>query len=468
MSDRAIVWLRRDLRVHDHPALAAATRAHAEVVPVFVLDRRLIHGRFPSGPRPNFLLESLRELRESLRARGGDVLLREGRPEQVLAELAAEVGARAVYFHGDVSPFATGRDRRAVAAFEAAGLGPRPMPGAFVADDPAAPRTADGRPFTVFSPYWRRWKELELRTVHDAPGAVPIPPGLEPGTIPAVEDLGLEPELTDPMRPGEAAGRARMAAFLAEQIAGYAEGGNRLAGGSSELSPYLHFGCVSARELHAAATERPGKGPAAFARQLGWRDFYAHVLAHHPSNAKQPFQPRYEELEFAEDEARLEAWKEGRTGFPLVDAGMRQLKARGWMHNRARLVTGSFLTKDLHLDYRLGEAHFMRYLLCGDEAQNNGNWQWVASVGVDPAPVFRRMFNPARQQERFDPKGEYVRRWVPELRDVPDKLLAEPWEMTEIDQQMAGCVIGEDYPAPIVDHKRERERALERYAAVRD
>jgi deoxyribodipyrimidine photo-lyase len=256
-----------------------------------------------------------------------------------------------------------------------------------------------------------------------------------------------------------------MHAFLREDLADYAERHDRLAGGTSELSPYIHFGCVSVRELEARAGEQEGDGPRAFVRQLAWRDFYAHVLLHHPANAHEPFQSRYAELETDDDAERLAAWAEGRTGVPVIDAAMRQLRARGWMHNRARLLVGSFLTKTLHLDYRLGEAHFMRYLLCGDKAQNNGNWQWVASVGVDPAPAFRRIFNPMLQQGRFDPEGEYVRRWVPELRDVPGRFLAEPWEMTEIDQRMAGCVIGEDYPAPIAHPKAERERALERYRA---
>ncbi|HEX8105119.1 MAG TPA: deoxyribodipyrimidine photo-lyase, partial [Solirubrobacteraceae bacterium] len=371
MSDRAIVWFRRDLRVHDHPALTAALRAHEEVVPVFVLDRRLTAGRFPSGPRAHFLLESVRELRAALRARGGELLVRDGRPEAELVALAEQTGARAAYFHADVSPFAVARDARVSAALRAAGVEPRALPGTFVADDPGAPRTADGRPFTVYSPYWRRWRELPLRDVHDAPGAVAVPGGLDAGTIPALADLGLQPELSDPPAPGEAAGRARMEAFLSDGLAGYGDTRNRLAGGTSELSPYLHFGCVSARELHARASSSD-----AFVRQLAWRDFYAHVLLHNPDNAHRPFQARYEALETDDDAERLEAWKAGRTGFPLVDAGMRQLRARGWMHNRARLVTASFLVKDLHLDYRLGEAHFMRYLLCGDEAQNNGNWQW--------------------------------------------------------------------------------------------
>jgi deoxyribodipyrimidine photo-lyase len=232
------------------------------------------------------------------------------------------------------------------------------------------------------------------------------------------------------------------------------------------LSPGLHFGCVSAREVEARAAERGGAGAEAFRRQLAWRDFYAHVLLHHPGNARRPHQRRYAALEHDDDEQLLRAWQEGRTGYPLVDAGMRQLRAIGWMHNRARLVVGSFLTKDLHLDWRLGEAHFMRCLLCGDEAQNNGNWQWVASVGVDPAPYYRRMFSPARQQRRFDPDGDYVRRWVPELTRVPAERLAEPWTMGEAEQRAAGCVIGRDYPAPIVDHARERRRALERYRRV--
>jgi deoxyribodipyrimidine photo-lyase len=459
MPTRALVWFRRDLRVHDHPALTSAHRDFDEIVPVFVLDRRLILGAYPSGPRTHFLLESLKELRGALRERGGELVVREGRPEEELARLAHEVGATALFFSSDVSPFATRRD----SGVRGAGLELHPMPGTFVADDVDGPRTGDGRPYTVFSPFHRRWREEPRREIHGAPRTLHVPAGLEAGTIPELDHFGLEPELTDPMPPGEAAGRARMHAFLAEDLTTYADRHNRLAGGTSELSPYLHFGCVSPRELESLALARGGKGAEAFARQLGWRDFYGHVLLHHPGNATQPFQSRYADLETDDDAERFAAWAEGRTGLPIIDAAMRQLLARGWMHNRARLLVGSFLTKSLHLDYRLGEAHFMRYLLCGDKAQNNGNWQWVASVGVDPAPVFRRIFNPMLQQERFDPDGEYVRRWVPELRDVPIGKLAEPWTMTELDQGMAGCVIGEDYPHPIVDPKAERERALERY-----
>jgi deoxyribodipyrimidine photo-lyase len=198
-------------------------------------------------------------------------------------------------------------------------------------------------------------------------------------------------------------------------------------------------------------------------RQLCWREFYAHVLLMWPSNARQEFQERYRDLEWADDPELLAAWQRGETGFPIVDAGMRQLAATGWMHNRARLAVGSFLTKDLHLDWREGEAWFERLLLDGEPAQNNGNWQWIASVGTDPAPFFRRMYNPTLQGQRFDPTGEYVRRWVPQLRDVPDERLFEPWKLSEAQQREAGVRLGGDYPEPVVDHKTERERAIEMY-----
>jgi len=465
MARTALVWIRRDLRVHDHPPLAAAVRECERVLPVFVLDRRLILGRFPSGPRTHFLLESLRELREALRARGGELAVREGEPERELPRLAREVGAEAVYFAPDVSPYARRRDERTREALAQAGVEVRMRPGTFVADV-GAPRTADGRPFTIFSPFARRWARLERRAVEAAPDRVPVPPGVEPGALPAVGDFALRRELPEPLPPGERAGRARMAAWLDDGIRHYHERRALLAGGSSVLSPYIHFGCVSARELEARSRAVGGEGADAFVRQLAWRDFYAHVLLHFPGNARHALKREFDLLQWSEDEAAFAAWCEGRTGYPVVDAGMRQMRATGWMHNRARLIVASFLTKDLHVDWRRGEAVFMRFLLCGDEAQNNGNWQWIASVGVDPQPFYRRLYNPMTQQRRHDPDGAYVRRWVPELRDVPLARLAAPWTMTAEEQAAAGCVIGRDYPAPIVDHKRERERALAAYRAI--
>src|SRR6185436_17088781 len=321
----------------------------------------------------------------------------------------------------------------------------------------------------VFTPFHRAWSELERRPVHRAPAALPpLPRGLERGAIPAPSDLGLAGEaLPEPaVAPGETAARAALADWLASDLAAYGDRHDRLAGGTSRLSPHLRFGTLSARELEQRARRHGGAGAAAFTRQLAWRDFYAHVLLHHPDNRLQEHQQRMRTLAWDEDPQLLAAWQQGRTGYPLVDAGMRQLRASGWMHNRARLVVGSFLTKDLQLDWRAGEAWFMRWLLDGDVAQNNGNWQWIASVGVDPAPAFRRLLNPTLQQQRHDPDGAYVRRWVPELRDVPDAQLAEPWRMSDDEQAAARCRIGRDYPAPVVDHAQERRRALDRYRAA--
>jgi deoxyribodipyrimidine photo-lyase len=290
-----------------------------------------------------------------------------------------------------------------------------------------------------------------------------MPPGVETERMPTLESLGVEREPELVFEPGEPAARKAVSAFLREPVTRYKELHDNAASGTSRLSPYLRWGCYSPLELEAKASEKRGGGPAAFVRQLAWRDFYAAALMHFPHVVTEEFQERYRDLEWGRTSKKLDAWKEGRTGYPFVDAGMRQLLAEGWMHNRLRLVVGSFLTKDLHLDWRLGEAHFMEHLVDGDMAANNGNWQWVASVGLDPKPYFQRLFNPMLQQRKFDPDGVYVRRWVPELTDVPDAHLVEPWTMSEGDQAMASCVIGRDYPEPIVDHAEERKVAQERY-----
>ncbi|MEA2430771.1 MAG: deoxyribodipyrimidine photo-lyase [Thermoleophilaceae bacterium] len=407
----ALVWFTRDLRVHDNPALRAALQESESVVPVFCLDDRILHGRHSSGPRTQFMLECLADLDESLRERGGALVIRRGRPEDELPRLAAEVGADAVHFTRDVTPFS--RRRRVE------GLALRPHPGLTVVDD-----VADIKPYVVFSPFHRTWEREPRREVLGAPRKVELPPGLDPGSIPTLEELGLEQEVDHPAKGGETEARRRLKGFAATQTQE-----------TSRLSPYLHFGCISPREAEERIPD------ARFRRQLAWRDFFHQVLLNHPSNAHHEFQERYRgTIDWERDDEALDAWKEGRTGFPFVDAGMRQLRREGWMPNRVRLVVASFLTKQLGIDWREGERHFMRYLIDGDEANNNGNWQWIASVGVDPAPYFRRLYNPARHAERYDPDGAYVHRYVPELRDAPG-----------------------DYPAPIVDQREGRERAIERY-----
>lgn len=464
VSSTAIVWLRRDLRVHDHPALAAAARAHDDVLPLFVFDKRLLAGRFESAPRTAFLLGCLRDLEAELERRGGGLCLRAGRPEEEVARVASACRADAVYWTSDVSPFALARDAAVTTALSKSGVQACPSPGNYCADV-SRPRTKTGKPFTVFTPFWRAWQELERRAVEAAPERISLPSGAELGAIPARPLLA--DELQQPFcEPGEGPARAAAASWLAGPIDEYERRHDELAGATSGLSPYLRWGCISPRELEQRALDRGGEGAAAFVRQLAWREFYAHVLLTNPGNVRSEHQERMRALRWDEDAELLAAWREGSTGYPVVDAAMRQLSATGWMHNRARLVAGSFLTKDLHLDWRSGELWFEQMLLDGEQAQNNGNWQWIASTGVDPAPYFKRIFNPVLQQQKFDPDGVYVRRWVPELRDVPDRRLAEPWRMSDAEQQAAGCVIGRDYPAPIVDHAFERKVAIERYRAV--
>ena len=470
MTVTALLWLRRDLRVHDHPALTRAVREFERVVPVFVFDDALLHGRFASGPRTAFMLGCLRALDADLRERGSGLVVRHGRPEEQLVALASDAHAQAVLWTSDVAPYARARDRRVTAALEDAGIDAVPQSGGYVVDV-SRPRTQAGSPFTMFTPFHRHWLALERRTVHRAPAQLaPLPATLAKGRLPSLGTLGLADAASLPepaFGPGEAPAREALERWLAGPVDRYGEAHDALGeDGTSRLSPYLRWGCVSAAECEARAARRGGPGAHAWVRQLAWRDFYAHVLLMHPDNAHREHQERYRDLEWEDDAEAFAAWRDGRTGYPLVDAGMRELARTGWMHNRARLVAGSFLTKDLHLDWRLGERHFEALLLDGEPAQNNGNWQWVSSVGVDPAPYFRRMFNPVRQQTKFDPGGVYVRRWVPELRGVPDAVLAEPWKMSDAEQERAGCVIGRDYPPPIVDHADERRRAIERYSAA--
>ncbi|MGZ4323550.1 MAG: cryptochrome/photolyase family protein [Solirubrobacteraceae bacterium] len=464
MSTVAILWLRRDLRLRDNPALTAAAEAD-RLVPVFCLDPRLIDGRHRSGARTQFMLECLRDVDRSLRDLGSRVVIRRGTPERELPALARDVGAEAVDATADVGPYARRRDAAVSSALRARGVELVLHPGLFVVDDPAEIRTCAGGPYTVFTPYHRSWARAPRREPLPKPRSLPgLPAGVRTGGIPPLTALGLSQPLSDPPVGGEQAGRARFEAFLADGVDCYHEHRDTLGhNGTSALSPYLHFGCLSPRDVEHRLPSSPGA--AELRRQLCWSDFYAQVLRSFPRNARSEHQQRYRaQLRWSRARRNFDAWREGRTGYPVVDAAMRQLRREGWMHNRGRLIVGSFLTKDLGIDWRWGERWFMELLVDGDEASNNGNWQWIASVGVDPQPPARRIYNPSRQQERFDPHGSYVRRYVPELGRVPDEYLAEPWTMPAELQEAASCVIGSDYPAPIVDHARARREALDRFA----
>ena len=464
------MWFRRDLRTHDLPALAEAARAD-RIVPCFIFDDRLLGGgRFPSSRRTAFMLGCLESLRDDLRRLGSDLVVRRGRPEEEIPGLARDCGAGAVHWTADLSPFARSRDQRVSRALAGIEVVAVPHPGAYIADHPEEIRTRQDRPYTVFSPFNRTWQEIPRRQPEERPAKLESGQLPDPGEIPGLADLGLdESNKTEVFEPGEAAAREAAKKFLNNGLSDYDEARDRPAGGSSRLSPWIRWGCLSPLELESKLGRRKGEGPRRFRTELAWRDFYAAVIANFPEVATLEFQQRYRgTLDWQQDEELLEAWKQGQTGYPLVDAGMRQLEAEGWMQNRVRMVVASFLTKDLHLDWREGERHFMTELLDGDVASNNGGWQWVASTGTDPAPYFQRMFNPVTQQEKFDPDGTYVKRWVPELANVSGKRLLRPWEMSAGEQEEAGCEIGRDYPEPVVDHAEERRFAIERYRAVSD
>jgi deoxyribodipyrimidine photo-lyase len=462
-----VVWFRRDLRLGDNPAVEAARQDGGPIVPFFCIDDSLLKGRFASGPRTQFMLEALSDLNRSLGQAGSGLIVRTGNPITELIAVASEVGADTVYASVDAGPYARRRDREAAAQLEAAGIKLRGAPGLFAVDNLDELRTGAGDPFQVFTPFYRAWMAAPRREVTDTPSRLAeLPAGLTPGAIPTLGALGLSSELTDPMPGGESAALARWQTFRDGALAVYETGRNDLADdGSSKLSPYLHFGCLSPRRLESELGG--GQGAEEFRRQLAWRDFYAQVLRDFPKNLRHEHQKRYRDrIAWSEDIEDFTRWQEGTTGYPLVDAGMRQLAREGWMHNRARLVVGSFLTKELGIDWRWGERHFMKLLLDGDVASNNGNWQWIASVGVDPQPITRRILSPSRQQERFDASGDYVRRYVPELANVPEAHIVTPWEMSVPEQRESGCVIGEAYPEPIVDRRQARAAALERYSAA--
>jgi len=463
----ALWWIRRDLRLSDNPALAAACAVADRVIPVFVIDPTLWRSPWVGAQRLAFLSASLRALAADLRARGGELIVRRGDPLTVLATLRAECGAEGVYAERDYSPYARRRDERVGRALLLH------LIDGLAVHAPGAVLKADGAPYTVYTPFARAWRALPIpsptacRLTSDRltrPGSVP--------SDPLPEQPALDPSC--PWTPGEAAAQRRLSAFTEgtnAPIYNYAQARQRLdLDGTSGLSPYLRFGVLSARQAVNAALAAIESAPTASARQgaeawlseLIWREFYIHILHHFPHVRRRSFRSDLDGIAWANDEADFAAWCEGRTGYPVVDAAMRQLAASGWMHNRARMIVASFLCKDLLIDWRWGERWFMQHLIDGDPAANNGGWQWTAGTGTDAAPYFR-VFNPVRQGISYDPEGTYVRRWVPELARVPTDAIHAPWQMSPAQQEAAGCVIGRDYPAPIVDHAMARKRALAVY-----
>ena len=408
----AIVLFTRDLRVHDNPALAAAANEADHVLPLFVFDDR-IRRSLGAPRRQEFLLDALGDLARSL----GGLAVRHGDTVTETVRLARSLGSRVVHLSDDASAFARERAHRLRESLEV-----RTHPSTTVVALDGL-RTSVGGAYKVFTPYWRAWRSAPRRAPAPRP-RIALPDGVELGRIDAPSSS---------RRGGESEARRALARFLRDGLGRYREGPDDLAAsGTSRLSPYLHFGCVSPLEL----AERTASNEE-FARQLCWRDFYLQLLAAHPNLARDDLRSRH--ADWREDADALDAWRSGQTGFPLVDAAMRQLAAEGWMHNRARLVVASFLTKTLQVDWREGAAHFARLLVDGDVASNSGNWQWVAGTGTDPRP--NRAFNPLRQAFRHDPTGDYVRSYVPELADIGGADVHMPWALVPPSR----------YPRPIVE-----------------
>ena len=435
-----IWWIRRDLRLTDNAALHSALEADS-VLPVFILDPAFDD---QSERRKNFLYEGLSALDSELKKRGSYLVIRIGKPVDVLRQLFDEVKAEAIYAEEDFTPYARKRD-----AFIQKLLPLKLIHGQTV-HHPKSVLKKDGRPYTVYTPYSKVWKaKLAKIKLHPAPKQIDTPKGIHSEALPEFTSNSIFPA-------GEQEALTRLDEFTYERIHEYADNRNRMdLDGTSALSPYIRFGMIGLRQaVQAAVTVRNSRGAEIWLNELIWREFYIQILYHFPYVAETAFNKSLANIPWRNNPSEFEAWKRGETGVPVVDAAMRQLKETGWMHNRARMIVASFLVKDLLIDWRWGEKWFMQNLLDGDIAPNNGGWQWTAGTGTDAAPYFR-IFNPVLQSVKFDPNGDYIRKWVPELRGLNAKQIHTPWEYD----------LGIDSypPEPIVDRSIVKDRTLKAY-----
>ncbi|MER8045467.1 deoxyribodipyrimidine photo-lyase [Streptomyces sp. NPDC094032] len=439
----SVVLYTSDLRVHDHPPLRAAAAGAREVVPVFVRDPAVDRAGFAAPNRLAFLADCLADLDRGLAHCGGRLVLREGDTAAEVLALVRRTGADEVHMAAGVTAFARAREARLRAALEGDGRRLSVHDGVVTVVPPGDVLPQGSDHFAVFTPYHRRWSAEPVRAPLPAPKALRVPSDVRSAPLPRRSAVGdVSPALAVG---GESEGRRRLASWLAAHVDAYEERHDDLAGDvTSRLSPYLHFGAVSATEAVHRARQRGGPGADAFVRQLCWRDFHHQVLAARPEASSEDYRPRQDRWRRGADaEADLAAWRAGLTGYPVVDAAMRQLAHEGWMHNRGRLITASFLTKTLRVDWREGARHFLGLLVDGDVANNQLNWQWAAGTGTDTRP--NRVLNPVRQGRRYDPDGAYVRRWVPELAGLDGPAVHEPWRLVGLDRASL------DYPDPLVD-----------------
>jgi deoxyribodipyrimidine photo-lyase len=478
-SDMApvIFWFRRDLRLGDNLGLHAAITSGRPVIPLFVFDPTILESERCGVPRLKFMLNALENLSTALHKHKRELLVRHGEPAETIPALMDDVGATGLYFNIDYTPYARERDEAVKTAIEQE---VHTFHDRLLAPPGTVEKNAGG-PYTVYTPFKNKWRkqikpesvvdyDISADNLHDLSG-------IENDGLPSLDDLSFDATIDVP-EASEAEAARRLQAFMDKAVYDYDDERNALGSpaiinakddrttGTSFLSPYIRFGLLSprqiywkARETYAETTSDTRKeSVVAFVDEIIWHEFYTHVLWFFPQVKTENFKEKYDAVTWETNDDALQAWKDGKTGYPVVDAAMRQLKGIGWMHNRARMITASFLTKDLLIDWKAGELHFIQWLLDGDLAANNGGWQWAAGTGTDAQPYFR-IFNPISQSKKFDPDGTYIRHWVPELREVPDEYIHEPWTMDEPPA---------DYPAPIVDHSEARERTLAAFQAIKD
>lgn len=464
-ADRALCWLRRDLRLLDHAALAAATDAFSKVAVAFVFDTNILDALADNDDRRvTFIHRSLQEVDARLRDHGSHLVVLHGDPALEIPKLAKAMGATKVFAGRDYEPYARQRDTTVDAALRALDISFETVKDSVVFEAGEI-LSQGGAPFRVFTPYARAWRarlgsgaavarhEPDLSRLLDTQE---MPQGVADWSL---EKLGFTPvDLW--LEPGQEGASLQLAEFM-HRIEGYAEQRNFPArNGTSGLSVHLRFGTISIRQACRAALAQGGPGAEQWLSEIAWRDFYQDILAHNPRVVDMPFQAQCEKLDYPGSDEHFDVWCAGQTGYPIVDAAMRCLLQTGWMHNRLRMVVASFLTKDLLVDYRKGEAWFARYLLDFELASNNGGWQWAASTGADPQPYFR-VFNPSLQSRKFDPGAQFIRRWVPELASLPNEFVHEPQKASAMDLLAAGVELGKNYPFPIVQHDVQRKKAIE-------
>ncbi len=469
-----IIWYSNNLRTDDHPGLAAAA-ARGDVIPVYIYDPEYTGPSSMGGATKWWAHESLKALGSQLEGIGSGLVLRKGDPTSQLVELARATGADCVMFCDSIEPDLQMRDEEVEHALGKADIEVQRFP-MHLLWPVGSVMTKDGNPYQVFTPFWKMANSV---AVPDEPIDAPRKLGCPDVEIESLEldALGLLPEIVwhrqmeQRWTPGEPGARARFDAFVDERIDAYAEDRNRLdIPGWSAMSAHIHFGEISVRRIwHTIAQDerwRTVKGKEHYLREIGWREFAQHLINHFPRTIDEPLREQFKAFPWVEDDAALEAWKRGRTGYPVVDAAMRQLWAEGWMPNRARMIVASFLCKDLRISWEAGMAWFWDTLVDADLGSNTLGWQWTAGCGADAAPYFR-VFNPMKQGEKFDPDGAYVRRWCPELQDLNKAVIHQPWQAAPMELASAGVTLGDEYPQPMVDHAKARDAALEAYERIK-